>query len=61
VTIAKWKTAIQMVAVSCLILYEPQYPTIIVIVGYITLYIATLLTLWSMLLYLYAARRAFEE
>ena len=59
VTIAKWKTLCQMVAIFCLLAYHPQGSLIILITGYVTLYIAVLLTLWTMCIYLYAARKNF--
>lgn len=60
-TIAKWKTLSQMLAIVCLLAYTPRINAIIVIVGYIALYIATILTLWTMCMYLYAARKAFTN
>lgn len=59
-TIAKWKTLSQMLAVFCLIGYRPGEHIIIAIVGYVALYIATVLTLWTMFKYLYASRKAFD-
>ncbi len=61
VTIAKWKTLSQMIAIFCLLAYTPKVSELIVIVGYIALYVATILTLWTMCMYLYAARKAFTE
>lgn len=54
-TIGKVKTTVQMIAIVLLIHGEeigvfPSY-----IVGYVLLYVATLLTLWSMVIYLRAA------
>jgi CDP-diacylglycerol--glycerol-3-phosphate 3-phosphatidyltransferase len=60
-TIAKWKTFIQMVAIFCLVVYTPAMPAEIAILGYILLYIATLFTLWTMAVYLYASRKAFDD
>ena len=60
-TIAKWKTASQMVAIFCLLAYTPKTTIFIIIVGYITLYMAVVLTLWTMFMYLYAARKSFTD
>jgi CDP-diacylglycerol--glycerol-3-phosphate 3-phosphatidyltransferase len=59
--IAKWKTALQMIGIGFLVWYTPNASPIIVIIGYVTLYFATVLTLWTMIVYLYASRKAFEE
>ena len=59
--IAKWKTALQMIGIGFLVWYTPNASPIIVIIGYVTLYFATVLTLWTMIAYLYASRKAFEE
>jgi len=61
VMIAKWKTLSQMLAIFCLLAYSPHGNYFFVIVGYVTLYAATILTLWTMCMYLYAARKAFSE
>ena len=61
INIAKWKTLIQMVAIVLLVAYTPRDSYIIVVLGYITLYLAMLLTLWTMCIYLYAARKAFRS
>ncbi len=50
--IAKVKTAFQMVAIIFLLAYKPEYPVYMKTIGYILLYIAALLTLWSMTIYL---------
>ncbi len=56
VWIAKFKTAAQMIALILLLLYHHPYsPVAIKVIGLVLLYIAALLTLWSMLLYLKAA------
>ena len=60
-TIAKWKTLIQMLAIFLLLIYKPHSFYLIAILGYIALYVAMLLTLWTMCLYLYAARKSFDE
>lgn len=61
VTMAKWKTLIQMVAIFCLVIYTPGSNQLILTIGYITIYIAMILTLWSMMLYLHASRKAFDN
>ena len=61
VAIAKWKTLIQMLAIFCLIAYTPSAYTIVAVVGYIAIFIAMILTLWTMLLYLRASRKAFID
>ncbi len=52
---AKWKTAVQMVAISLLLYGENLWGLPIHAMGYGLLYIAAFLTLWSMLKYLRAA------
>lgn len=61
ITIAKWKTFSQMLAIFCLLAYHPSGNLIIFVTGYITLYVAVLLTFWTMCIYLYAARKTFSE
>lgn len=58
-SIGKVKTTMQMLALLIL-LSQPTQVTTITIIGFICLLIAVLLTLWSMCLYLYAARHAFQ-
>ena len=53
--IGKIKTAAQMVAITMLIYREPLWNLDIYIIGYVLLYMAAILTLWSMVLYLMAA------
>lgn len=53
--IAKVKTAIQMVAIVILLVYKPGSLVWVGLLGYCLLYIAAILTLWSMTLYLKAA------
>lgn len=54
-SIGKWKTAAQMVALLILLSQPPGF-TWLVVVGYVLLIISAILTLWSMLQYLMAAR-----
>lgn len=52
--LGKWKTAAQMVALVLLLANPPVF-TVWVWLGYILLFVAALLTLWSMYAYLLAA------
>ena len=54
--VGKVKTAIQMLAVFLLLAYYPDYSIWLKVSGYILIYVAAGLTIWSMLLYLRAAR-----
>jgi CDP-diacylglycerol--glycerol-3-phosphate 3-phosphatidyltransferase/cardiolipin synthase len=53
--IGKFKTAVQMVAILLLIFREPLWGLPVKTVGFVLLYVAAILTLWSMVLYLKAA------
>jgi len=53
--VGKFKTAVQMVALVFLLIYKPGHTLWFGIIGYVLLYIAALLTLWSMAMYLRAA------
>ena len=55
--IAKIKTTVQMIALPILILYKPnsEYANFFLYLGCTALYIAVVLTLWSMITYLRAA------
>lgn len=53
--IGKFKTTMQIVAITGLLAKAPDFGDPIVITGYVLLYIATGLTLWSMIVYLKAA------
>lgn len=53
--IGKFKTTAQMCAIAVFLFENPQAPTFLTSVGYILLYVAAILTLWSMLVYLKAA------
>lgn len=53
--IGKFKTAVQMVAILLLVYQEPVMGIPLFTVGFVLLYVAALLTLWSMVLYLRAA------
>ncbi len=57
-TVGKFKTGIQMVAIGCLLFQENFIGLPILLIGEILLYIAGVLTVWSMTIYLTAAYRA---
>ena len=59
--IGKFKTAAQMLAIGFLLFEEPigDFPTLQI--GYVLLYLAALMTLWSMFLYLQAAWPSLNE
>ena len=59
--IGKVKTAAQMVAITGLLANEPDLGNWLVWLAYLLLYIATGLTLWSMLVYLKAAWPELKE
>jgi len=54
-SVGKWKTLIQMVAIGFLLYGQPGLGLDLVLIGEILLYIAAVLTLWSMIVYLLAA------
>jgi len=53
--IGKFKTSAQMLSIAVLLAENPQAPTLLTSLGYILLYIAAGLTLWSMVVYMKAA------
>ena len=53
--VSKVKTAIQMVAISAFLVYQPNGSSFLLAIGYITLYASAILTLWTMWMYLKAA------
>jgi CDP-diacylglycerol--glycerol-3-phosphate 3-phosphatidyltransferase/cardiolipin synthase len=53
--IGKFKTAVQMIAILLLIYKEPLWNIPIYTVGFVLLYIAAILTLWSMVIYIRGA------
>jgi CDP-diacylglycerol--glycerol-3-phosphate 3-phosphatidyltransferase len=57
----KWKTTAQIVAISMLLYREDLFGLPINQIGYVLLYIAATLTLWSMVNYLSAALKAMAE
>jgi len=50
--IAKWKTGVQMVAITVLLMEPATALTPLLLAGYLLIYIAAGLTLWSMMVYL---------
>lgn len=54
-TLGKIKTTVQMIALIVLLSCDTSTSTLIILLGYILLYIAAVLTIWSMFLYLKAA------
>ncbi|WP_411727326.1 CDP-diacylglycerol--glycerol-3-phosphate 3-phosphatidyltransferase [Methyloglobulus sp.] len=59
--LGKWKTTAQMLAITLLLYREDLFGIPVNTVGYILLYIAATLTLWSMVNYLSAALKAMAE
>lgn len=53
--VGKIKTAVQMLALIVLVYCHPATNISIIIIGFILLYIAAVLTIWSMMIYLRAA------
>lgn len=53
--IGKWKTSAQMLAIGFLLYHDNIFGFSGTIIGYVLLYIAAVLTLWSMISYLRAA------
>ncbi len=56
--LGKIKTSLQMVAITLLLAFPSQFNQIILI-AYVGLYLAVILTIWSMIAYLWAARKSF--
>lgn len=59
--VGKVKTLVQMVAITGLLGNEVNLESGVVVLAYVLLYIATILTLWSMLVYLRAAWPELKE
>ncbi len=59
--LGKWKTTAQMLAITLLLYHEDIAGVPIALSGYVLLYIAAALTLWSMVNYLRAALTAMAE
>lgn len=58
--LGKWKTTVQMLAIGFLLYREDLFGLPINLIGYWLLYIAAILTLWSMINYLSAAYTALK-
>jgi len=58
--IGKVKTAVQMIAIVLLLACNPLHAGLLMVAGYVALYAAALLTLWSMIVYLMAAWPHFD-
>lgn len=54
-SMGKWKTTFQMIAIGCLIFYKPLLGIPVFEIGVVLLYVAALLTLISMIIYLKVA------
>ena len=54
-SMGKVKTTVQMIALVILLYCDSSTPATLVFIGYFFLYIAAVLTIWSMLIYLKAA------
>jgi len=61
--VGKFKTVLQLIALAMLIIYKPSQPFThwIGLLGYIFIYLATILTLWSMIIYLKTAWPEFKN
>lgn len=59
--IAKFKTAVQMVSILLLLSQNPAEKTWMTWLGYILIYLAAILTLWSMVIYLKIAAIELKE
>ena len=53
--LAKVKTGVQMTAIACLLIAEPGEVSFWLVVGYLLIYVAAILTVWSMVKYLIVA------
>ena len=53
--LGKWKTALQMIAIAVLLANPPDLNNYWVLGGYCLLYVAAIMTIWSMIAYLRAA------
>lgn len=54
-SLGKFKTAVQMIALIIMLYCDTSTPALFIFVGYVLLYAAAFLTIWSMLIYLKAA------
>jgi len=58
--ISKIKTTFQMLSIIVLLAGDPGHPGLLIYIGYVLLYIAAILTLWTMIMYIKAAWPNFE-
>jgi CDP-diacylglycerol---glycerol-3-phosphate 3-phosphatidyltransferase len=58
--IGKVKTTLQIISIVVLLLFDPSKFVYMNLVGLVTLYVAAVLTLWSMIVYLRAAWPSFK-
>lgn len=59
--VGKIKTTLQIVAIVMLLLFNPDKFPIMKFIGLMALYVAAILTLWSMIVYLRAAWPSFKQ
>jgi len=59
-TVGKYKTGFQMTALGCLIFAKPLLGLPTLLIGELALYVAALLTIWSMSIYLSAAYKTIK-
>ena len=60
-TLGKIKTTMQMIAIGILMAFPPDYSHPMVWLGFVIMYVAALMTLWSMTMYLKAAWPTLSE
>ena len=60
-TLGKYKTGMQMTAIGCLLFKHPLFGLPVLRIGELLLYIAGILTVWSMTIYLDAAYKAVKD
>ena len=53
--LGKIKTSLQMIAIAVLLALPPDFDSVFIVAGYSLLYVAAIMTLWSMSIYLQAA------
>ena len=61
IDIGKLKTAVQMIAIIILLAVDPRKFSWLSVIGYVLIYIAAILTLWSMVVYLKVAREELKS
>jgi len=53
--VGKVKTTVQMISIIVLLLWTPAWPTWLLQIGYVLIYLSAALSVWSMMIYLKAA------